>query len=296
MNIYESLLNKAINGGGSDVLATYTYTGTLAQLTPPTATELQSLISSATTFWDNVFQGNIDIWIFAQGSAVGMEDLVISPLPLVGYSADAGFYFYWTSVGLATTTDYQGSYMAYMGVQIRNEVPNQYYFDMTSAEIWLEDGTKISVLDYASQIPTVMQITVRKPAPSSANHIQTITGTLTECVRNFATSETDFNNIHSSLSTGDVSIRVEADASVLGLGDIVVPLWDIDSSYIGFGSAYWVGTELLSSFALTINYNVGEGANLNTYSSWDTTGTYTDLRPYADYIPTTITLYWHPMP
>lgn len=134
---------------------------------------------------------------------------------------------------------------------------------------------------------------------SGANRKRTITGTLTECVQNFAYSDEAFYDTHSKLSTGDISIMLEADASALGLGDISIPLWDVAPYEIGFGSAYWTNSDVLvGSFAFTIGINLGDDFNTVIYmfGSWDTTGTYTDLRPYADYIPATITIYWHPMP
>ena len=116
------------------------------------------------------------------------------------------------------------------------------------------------------------------------NYTQTITGTAAAPF-----GDVDFDTLALALKDGNASATMVCDASALGEGNITGFLHSTGNSITMDGAnitsvaseaymAQWIYATTLSNF----------------YTEKD--GVIADVKEYASAIPTTLTIYWHPMP
>lgn len=105
--------------------------------------------------------------------------------------------------------------------------------------------------------------------------------------------DVNLEELITAFNTGGASMFITIDATVLGQGVLPdVPIsW---SSDYGFNASGVTGTTSELSSALLINWSSIDGTL--TFAVVYTGASSTDIESYSSQMPTTLTIYWHPMP
>ena len=120
------------------------------------------------------------------------------------------------------------------------------------------------------------------------NSVQVITGTLANPF-----GDVDLEELETAFDNGGASMTIIVDATVIGQGVFprAVMNWTSEYSFT-LSSVRGYTTELVSAALVIWDSDTGNVSVATMYSG----ATGTDILSYAASIPTTLTIYWHPMP
>ena len=121
------------------------------------------------------------------------------------------------------------------------------------------------------------------------NSIQTITGNL-----NNPFGSIDKAELAHAIATYNASAEITFDTSALGVQALFHQWLNVDDNNFQLNGAV-IYAELSASQAYSAIWTESTGYSLNL-ANMMMGGVITEIINYADYIPTTLTIYWHPMP
>ena len=156
---------------------------------------------------------------------------------------------------------------------------------LTQAD-FLINGTITDVRDYAEHLPTTLTIYWG----GGYSYKEVITGTVENPFGNM--SHDAISKLCSDMAHGSASAKFEFDASALGFSTYWQPMWTYYSDCI-----YSVGTDITASSSLCNEMRWGDYDDVWLLSKayLEQNGVITDLKQYASLVPSTLTIYHHPI-
>lgn len=140
-------------------------------------------------------------------------------------------------------------------------------------------------------ISCINPVTGESMGGGNPNSVQVITGTLAN-----PWGEEYSRAPFEAMILGNANAMITIDLSELGAFEITAPVYLFgtgqDAVIVSSGAVMGAGASVANAY--TINWNVVSGALI--YAGINTDGEGTDIASIASQIPTTLTIYWHPMP
>lgn len=91
-----------------------------------------------------------------------------------------------------------------------------------------------------------------------------------------------------------ITMWLNIDATALSLPAIRCPLYAPPKDILVVTAVDWIGESLAQAMKIVLNVSDGKFV-LNSMGTWDGTGAYTDMTPYASYITYELIIDFHPM-